>query len=756
MVENLESKAVVLYREFEIDQKIKDSFGRAFSYQLTLDGELKCPLENEEAFTKRRLLVYADAIKRGEAIVLNKLEDGEFKQEIFAGRGFKQYTLHPDKVTWQIIPSSADVFANADFFKAIRDLNIETRGEGDIFTDQYLVHTMLQEGLKEQNIITQNFLQAYSLVKGVTADNILLNYFKGPTYPQSWKTDDVTVELEEPKKYFDEILRTYRIATGHANNIPGNKVAKQSDIEAMFAQHFIVSKHSVLNHIEKAIFYAKNLKKIASLFTPKRFNEKNREITIDERQNYENSLAIELLAGSTLFTRMDGISYPETLAERIFAVNRLLHKATDNLSQKEANYQIALIIYKALENQKPLLVNEFKKKGIDPEMGIEYIQALLRRVLTNMPCDISPDTTLEKLSSKQAGELRRNFLLSEIVIAENNEQPKKSKKWQGTTEDFIKRIFTSGVFPSFIYDDNEFTPQERQNLIRELFRSSLLKESGNAKKLVRTLLRRVGIKYEFLKDAFADVQTGKISESLYSDSQKELLSLLVREISLGNNLLQKGLEDYIYEEGLPAFLKKNDLYYSSQINIEKKINFLKTNNIKRQGESYNIWKENLYTWMAGLVLSMQEGYDPQKSEELILNFSKIWIAKPILLSVPFQEDLWQKNMDRIDSKINKLAMECIPFRKELYRVESNLRRFKENINTYSLNQQQKIIDYQQKHRMLSKKLEIRDNNTNRLIYQLFTSIVSHPNYVPTVTAMIETIKQQFRASAFPQEKNKEV
>lgn len=537
-----EGKDLLIIDQVKQEQEnpeVKEAFKQVFLSQLAQERKYKLPNEDINAFISRRMPVYFDAVDRGYPSVRQKLETGEFRLDVIRGEGVKKYKIEGDNVSWEITSKSDDIFDLADFNKKMQALRFDTKGEGDVFADPHLVKQMLDEGLKQQRRVYDDFMHLYALTKRVMeGSEILLDHFKPPLRPVEWLTSPLKVDFETPLSKISQIEKVYR-----------RTFIKGSSSVDRFVEKFVVESDPILGKFKDIEEISDNLIRLQTLF-----EEGNKE-----RKRHESTLAVELITNSDDLNKPHAVRNPSISQERLSKTLEFIKELKKGSSPEELNQKLAIVVQSVIDNNRDRIKEIFEAEGISFDLGIDYLQSVLNKTLREM----SSEEFAEKTYKSDDGGLMLEKMFSVKAFEKDLSEPVEPIE-EDLSDLEVREVIISGrYFNRF----RGLSTTQRFTFINMIVNHELLKDENKARHAISSLLENLGFKFYLSKKRFIP-PTYEKKLGWEVDCGNRLLEECLGQVKEKNKVFIKIFEDLVVEQGIPDYLlEKNPEINSNPLNF---------------------------------------------------------------------------------------------------------------------------------------------------------------------------------------------
>lgn len=465
--------------------------------------------EEEQAFLSNKLLVFKDALRRGQNPVQQKLTTEGIIFPAEDGTAVKKYTLDQNFLKWQLLPKSEDPFDRMDFIKSYREKGLDIEGEGDFWTDPLIINRVLEEGIRQQDASYSTFLQSYRAIS--TAAQM---------YPHS------LAYLHSPQTHFQYLEEVYT-SLGETSSDQERK------------QHFIVgylaSDNSIADKSLAALKICEDISLLGQLFTRNKTYDSlhNRGIYILSR---ENSLAVELLTNPQGFDSIQSLEEPVTSVERVAKLRGLIHFLENNFQDPDRLVNIYLLVVTAVDNLQDNLEPLFVEAGISPDLGMEFIHSLLLEKLKDLPGRQYINTGFDGRETIDPNINHYYHLKNPIRVPPEPKGTRKTQQPSISVDAFVVDLFAMNHFPLAVF--GRFDESEKADTIRRILdRASQLSDMEYERKLNKLVS---ALRFNFNGTSqIADTRSpkGGAKYPWLASTQKSFLTICLDRINKEDNRL---------------------------------------------------------------------------------------------------------------------------------------------------------------------------------------------------------------------------
>lgn len=488
----------------------------------------------QQQVIQRRLPFFKDALKRGFPIVREQLATSGLSQTVAAGLAIRRYWLEDDALRWKLEPTSNDPFQKLEFMQKTQEQGVDTEGEGEVLTDHWIVNQIAEEGRKQQKGFYQQFMDTYTTIQGLTRSSWLLKYL--PSVDPS----------------FSYIVDLYQ-------DLGSEKESAQKR-EETFIEQYVITNDPTLGEIERVGKMCQDIDTLTSLY---------RRQTSSSQLPYQelNTLAAEILTNPQEIEDNQDPLNPITSQERLTR----LRKIVDLLEQApNANYLTHLLVLTAVNEIKDKLSSYFKEEGINPELGLEFVQNLLLMILKNMPGkEYISSVNGEPQFSHEIN--RYYYLLDRVPYPERKRKASKERSEEDVNR-FIERAI-DGRFSAIVFSG--FSQDQKTRIIKESLGRAAGISPNRHQSLFNTLLEKSGLIFDFDEQGSV-VIASSISRPYWSrETQKTFLDLVATDPKLrallAEHLIYFALSQFIKRMSPKAtaedLLRKVSLYGENRVSV---------------------------------------------------------------------------------------------------------------------------------------------------------------------------------------------
>lgn len=505
------------------DAEVRQAFRDVFGFRLEQDLTSKSPTEDKVAFLQRRLKIRLNAVKIGYPVVLKRIEAEGLTIELPGSLGNRRYFLNEaGDLVWQLAPRSQDPFEQAEFYKEATRQNLSLEGKGDPWKDPYFVDYVLQEGVKQQERLYQEFDDSYSTVLSTEEETrMTLRY------------------LDSPALYFEEIKEAgERLRRLHKNTGRG--------LQELFIETFFIPGDRVLEIARSVLKITRDVQSLHSGL----FLKDGQPVVNRSREVYENTFIVELICNPKSASNLQSLQDPTTRAEHAVQVLRLINQVKKIGEINQIKETFWLFANQAFENRKEALKRVFQDMGISQSLGLEFVQRLLIDRLSQLPGG-------EYVIDKPSPWLNHLYRLRKRVKPEQIAPP----EVRFDEDDFVRNLIINEKFSPVRFRKTleHLTLEQRKSVVSKIFDSRFLRED-RFQKAMEGFIRGFCVEY-------SDV-AGKLEVNMPAEDREKLgwlpvashyfLKTCVARIKGGDTRLFKIFADLILKPIIPERLREQE------------------------------------------------------------------------------------------------------------------------------------------------------------------------------------------------------
>lgn len=500
----------------QAEKSIKAVFGYYLGREIELAGIKE---DKSGEFVTKKLPIYADALRRGEKIVREKISSGEFSIELYGGRAKLAYSWDGPVLNWKTVPDIADLFERAKFLRELKNSKEEVAGRTLFWADPLLVEASLDEGFLQQRKAFSTLDNLHSAIVETEKSNQLLLSSIG--YP---KTD-----FEEVKKLYTQLKRK----------------AGNEDLFETFVATYLVNQ-------ELPKFLPETRKAVEQI---DRLAEFLQNITYGKGEKFRNTWVVEILTNNNFDKSIDFLRYPKTKLARVQKVTDFAMRLSEG---PEFELKCALFAQEAIDDAKAKLLPLFEVNRIPGDLTINYLWHLTFEYLRSVP------KNRFLISSEPDPVLNHKFFLDQFINTPQaplrpRREPEVFTPTQLVNELFDKqhRLFRKTAF-------RQLSPEQRREVVYAAV-ARIKEMNQDPRNDVDFLLKSFGISYTPSKRVFVKryMSSAKPGDVWIKDCAKDLLSAFANKVESGNMRLADAFVNIIEEKTIPYFLERTDLPYSS-------------------------------------------------------------------------------------------------------------------------------------------------------------------------------------------------
>lgn len=638
---------------------------------LVIDRKISRELENNpqksiEDYKKYRLTCFADALRRGLPPTLELIQTGKLSIPIVEKVANRQYSAADSDhaVTWRIKPLNPDPFATLNFNDELSGLGIEREGRTVTFADPFIIDHALQQGENAQQSEVMGYLTKLQYIadfEKFLESNAALRYIYdlliSPRQESvEIKNGDEVVRLPITTKTLDYInqanvlLKNYKNPDGTFNQkkvtlavinpgLPLESSLNNVSGEQMSSDPVFINPK--LEKIDKLNEVLESLVNISKLFrTPS-----NEPVKYENLQTFENALAVEILTDpKRIASNVTRLRTPKTSYENIFKVHQFM-RSIQSSNPDERNFMEDYAIISAIQNNIEGYTGLFMKLGINPQVGIEYLNLLSHHAIHNL-FPLKVKTTAGVISEE---ELQRNpqYLNPYFHIAKPVylRQAPKEKDGEKPSPSYIpadvRVLITANKWPSRY---KSFKHAEQASFIKSVLNSPVMKEEQFSSDVIQRIFDKLQIHYSVRERCLlVPFKNGLPMMDPLSVSKKVVISEILHQVQSDNEFIRKQLERVVLKSAISQYLH-NDIRSKPMANLHSKVDiYIRNVHTATDNEEKQILLKGLMQDLSNTVLRAYYGNEASyKNIDETIEAAYQATQYPVQAFNPAQKDQFKK------------------------------------------------------------------------------------------------------------------